>query len=370
MGADSPIKVLHISTPDSWRGGEQQLAYLVLELKELGVEQFIMARKGGKLSSWAQKQGFSVIEFAQKGRHHLKASRTIGKLIRKQRISLIHTHDSGAHTLAYLAALVRGNRTPLVVSRRVDFPVGKSFMSRKKYNHKNVKRILCVSDAIKAITGRTVNNKRVLKTVYSGIDVSRFTFQPTGILRKEFNIPEDYAIVGNVAAIAPHKDYFTFVQTAEQLLKTNTKVRFLIIGDGPMREEIKSYVAQKGLENEVLFTGFRNDIPQILPELDVFLFTSETEGLGTSILDAFACKVPVVTTAAGGIPELVSEAETGYLGEIKNAKQLAEKVQLVLSDKGAAQKVVQGALAKLQLFGTEVTAQKTLQHYRDVLAGH
>jgi len=370
MGADTPIKVLHISTPDTWRGGEQQLAYLLQELRELGVEQFLLARKGGKLSSWAQQEGFSVIEFAKKGRYHLKASRTIGKLIRKQKISLIHTHDSGAHTLAYLAALVRGNRTPLVVSRRVDFPVGKSFMSRKKYNHKNVKRILCVSDAIKAITGRTVNNKRVLKTVYSGIDATRFPHPPTGILRKEFDIPEDYAIVGNVAAIAPHKDYFTFVNAAEELLKTHSKVRFLIIGDGPMREEIKAYVSQKGLNKEILFTGFRNDIPQILPELDVFLFTSETEGLGTSILDAFACKVPVIATAAGGIPELVTEGETGFLAEIKNAKQLAGKVQLVLSNKGAGSKVVQGALAKLQAFSTAATAHKTLQHYREVLAGH
>ncbi|MEM9023922.1 MAG: glycosyltransferase family 4 protein, partial [Bacteroidota bacterium] len=282
--------------------------------------------------------------------------------------SLIHAHDAHAHSLALLAEAVNGRAIPLVVSRRVDFPIRKSRLSRNKYHHPRVHKIICVSKAIERITAAGLDNPGVLTTVHSGIDPERFPQGPvSGKLRQEFGIPSTTPLVGNVAALAPHKDYFTFLDTVRFLQQEGLDARYLIIGDGPQKEEIQRYARDHGLTDVVLFTGFRSDIPEVLPELDLFLITSETEGLGTSILDAFACRVPVVATRAGGIPELVEHESTGLLAPVKAPTELGAAVLRMLGDAALRERVVATASEKLQGFTKDAMAAKTLAVYQEVV---
>jgi len=286
----------------------------------------------------------------------------VRNICNKKEIDIIHAHDSRALTSAILAATLFGDKTPIIVSRRVDFPI----RSKRKYNHKNITKIICVSDAIREITGPDIVNKSVLTTIHSGIDLFRFS---TGgefkRLRTEFNIPPGTPLVGNVAALAPHKDYFTFLDTAGLLVEKGIPARYFIIGEGKLEEQLKDYADDKGLNEHVIFTGFRNDIPEILPELDIFLVTSETEGLSTSILDAIACKVPVVATNAGGIPEIIEHNVTGMLGGIKQPETLADGILTILSNETLREEIVTNASEKLKGFTKETTAEKTLQIYLD-----
>ncbi len=359
-------KILHVSTPRSWRGGEQQLAYLYEELAKKGVEQYILCRKGGELASKGKSKGWNIIECAKRTAIDPFFARKIKSICKQKAIDIIHTHDSHAHSFAVMAATFYGNKTPIVVSRRVDFAVSKS--SIKKYNHKCVKRILCVSEAIKSLTAPDIVDKSVLKTVHSGIDLSRFPHSKGKCtkLRSEFNISSTTPIIGNVAAIAPHKDYFTFVDTVAELVNRGLKAKFFIIGTGPMDAEIKDYVYKKSLNDQIVFTGFRADIPEILPELDIFLITSETEGLGTSVIDAFACKVPVVATKAGGIPELVKHEKTGLLAEVKDAKGLANQVERILTKEVNVNDLIQNQQEILKEFTKTATAEKTLHEYLSI----
>ncbi len=110
-----------------------------------------------------------------------------------------------------------------------------------------------------------------------------------------------------------------------------------------------------------------SDIPKILPELDVFLITSETEGLGTSVIDAFVCEVPVVATKAGGIPELVKHKTTGLLAEVKDAKVLADHINLLFSGSIDLKEITNNQQELLTEFTREVTAEKTLIEYYSIL---
>ncbi len=360
--------VLHVSTAATWRGGEQQLAYLYEELEQLNVSQIIACAKGSAMEKycvdkghehWAVKKGSSVDPgFA----------RQIKQLSRSMEVDLIHTHDSHGHSLAIIAATLFRNPVPIVVSRRVDFPIKNSSFSRFKYNHHRVQKIICVSNAIQAITASGIRDKSILTTVHSGIDTSKFSMAASGKLRKEFQIPSNTLLIGNVAALAPHKDYFTFLHAVKELTMEGINAKFLAIGDGPLKEEIYDYCAKLNLQEHVIFTGFRKDVPEILPELDLFLITSETEGLGTSILDAIACKVPVVATAAGGIPEIIEHERTGMLAKVKDAATLAKWVQQVVQSPELRQTIVNGATQKLQQFTKAATAQKTLAVYEEVLS--
>ena len=360
-------KILHVSTPKSWRGGEQQIAYLYEELAQIGIEQYILCAKGGELAKRGKAKKWNIIESRKRAAIDPFFSFSIKRISRLKNIDIIHVHDSHAHTFAMISSSIWRNNIPIVVSRRVDFPISNS--SIKKYNHKNIKRILCVSDAIKAITATKIVDQSILKTIYSGIDLERFhsVNQPMDVLRTEFNIAANIPLIGNVAAIAPHKDYFTFIDTAEEVIKRGLNAKFIIIGTGPLELEIKEYCLMKGLSDHIIFTGFRSDIPTILPELDLFLITSETEGLGTSVIDAFACRVPVVATRAGGIPELVHHEKTGLLADIKDPVGHANQIELILNSASLQAQIIKGQQEILPLFTKTETAKKTLQEYLAVL---
>lgn len=364
------MKILHVSGAMSWRGGEQQLLYLCEELKLHHVEQLVVCPVGSELYNRLQKTDIEhVITYKKNSGISLFFASALKKIGKKHKVDLMHVHDAHAHTTAFLSAWLLGNKTPIIVSRRVDFPIGKSWFSKLKYNYRSISSIICVSEAIKKIMSVDIKNKNILSVVHSGIDLNRFPFkEKTGKLRPLLNLNEATVIVGNTSAIAPHKDYFTFVDTAAIILIFMPQIHFVIIGNGPLEDKIKDYINQKGLTKNITLTGFRNDVPELLPDFDIFLITSKTEGLGTSVLDAFACNVPVVATNAGGIGEMVENGKTGLLANVGNATQLAENVTMLLKDELLRRKIKEGAAAKLRSFTKEETAKKTLEIYKKILS--
>lgn len=362
------MNVLHISTPRSWRGGEQQLWYLVNELNRMGVGSHIFCANGSPLADRSREAGQPFTTFIKRASLDPNAALQMRRTCLRSDIDLIHAHDSHAHTMACVAASVFGSRVPIVVSRRVDFPI-RGRLSKWKYNHRMVRRILCVSKAICDVMEPAVRDRTMLRVVHSGIDLTRFEARPDGRLRREFGIPAERPIVANVAALAPHKDYRTFVETAAELVRSGSDAMFLAIGgEGGERAMIESLIDTHGLNDRIILTGFREDIPIILPEIDLFLFTSTTEGLGTSLLDAFAAGVPVVATAAGGVPEIVRNGETGLLAPVGDAAGLARRVREVLKHASLREQLVAGARKLVREFSTERTAEKTLDIYRSVLS--
>lgn len=360
--------ILHVSTPDSWRGGEQQLYYLMEELNNKGLQQFLICNQTGELYKRAKAKSWEVIGKKKKSGMDLGFAYQIKHLCKSLSINCIHTHDSQAHTLALLSTVIFKNSTPIIASRRVDFPIGQSIFSRYKYNHPVVAKIICVSDAIQAIMKPSIRQKSKLCTIHSGINLDRFqNIAISSYLREEFAVPNGYQLIGNVSAIAPHKDYFTFVNTAEILIEQGVKVKFFIIGDGPEKEAIVNYVEEKKLQSHIYFTGFLENILPVLKSLDAMLISSKTEGLGTTILDAFACEVPVVATKAGGIPEIVQHQKTGLTAEVGDARKLAQCLTLLLQDETVKSSLVKNAKELLQQFSREHTASKTLKVYRDIV---
>lgn len=356
-------KVLHIATALSWRGGEQQLAYLVQELKDK-IDQIVLCSEGSELAKFCSQNGIDFETQKKSGGFDLAYAGKVKKMCKKLEIDLCHMHDAHAHTFAILAA-VMGNKTPLVLSRRVDFPIKQKWTSKFKYNHPSIKKILCVSEMIKKITASDIQDKSKLHTVYSGVDLSKFS-KRSGKLRRELGIKESTPLIGNTSALADHKDYFTFLKCCKKILEVEPEVQFVVMGDGPLRDKVHQFAKELDLKEKLTFTGYRTDIAEVLADLDVFLITSKTEGLGTSILDAFACQVPVIATNAGGIPELVKDYKTGILCPVKDVEQLSASVLKLLEDSELVEKLKKNAFQKVQQFSKAETARKTLEHYQEV----
>jgi L-malate glycosyltransferase len=361
------MKVLHVSYHKSWRGGEQQISYLVGELHKMGCQQWIYCSENNALENYCQENGIPNYTFSNRLLSRFSNARQLKHICEKHVIDIIHVHDSMSHMMAYLAGL-SGNTVPIILSRRVDFAVRNSPISRKKYNYSGIKKIICVSEKIKHTLEPDIKDKSKLTIVHDGIDLDRFgNTKSTGILRKQYHIPENANIIGNVAALSPIKDYFTFIDTAEILISKKPDLYFFIIGEGKMKKKLQDYIDHKGLTKYFIFTGFRKDIQAIMPELDVFLFTSINEGLGTSILDAFAAGIPVVSTNAGGIPEMVEHNKTGLLADVKDSKTLAEHVLSLLNNESLRNDLVNNAREKVKFFSKQIMAEKTFGYYEEIL---
>jgi len=358
-------RILHISTASTWRGGEQQLSYLIGELKD-STDQHVICAPDSPMAADCERQQIPYTVLVKRSGTDPALAKGVKRVARAHRAQLTHAHDAHGHTAAVLANRLFNMRVPLVISRRVDFPIHSAFSKRFKYQGNSIAQIICVSQAIEDIVANDLGSRDKLCTVHSGIDVDRFSRGKTGLLRKELNLKDDQLIIGNVAAHAPHKDLFTFIRTAKRLLNKRQDLHFVSIGDGPLTGEIRQFAQAEGLENKLRFLGYRDDVAALLPDFDLFLMTSETEGLGTSILDAFAAKVFVISTAAGGIPEMVIDGETGLLAPVADDVQLAAQVGKALSMDRSP--IISAASEKLKGFTKEATATKTLAVYQDLLA--
>ncbi len=363
-----PMRILHVSTPMSWRGGEQQLNYLFKELERNDLQQCVLLRKGSAHEVELQKKGCPYATFSRKGPLNLSLAMTLRRLLLNYDPDLIHTHDAHAHTAAFLAALLFGVKLPIVVHRRVDFPVGRNRFSRWKFDHPCIARVIAVSDAIRRIGMEGVREKRKWVTIYDGID-------PEGVrqrkdpkrIRKELGIDDGTPVIGNVAALADHKDHLTFLRTARAFIDRGNRGIFAIVGEGPERSNVEAERERLDLDEHVHLFGFREDVLELLSGFDLFLISSKTEGLGTSILDAMACGIPVLATNAGGIPEILEEGKNGILRDVGDHEGLAEALLKLLGDEELKDELVKEGKQTAERFSYQRMGEEVLQSYRTVL---
>lgn len=359
------MRVIHLSAEKTWRGGEQQIAYLLEELNRFKVEQLVVCKAGSAFETYCVTNNVPYKSLAFSNQFDLSSSIKLKKIAVEFKADIIHLHSSHAHAIAVWAYYL-GNKTNLVLSRKVDFPISKNVLSKLKYNCPAIKKIICVSNAIKVMMQKDIHDKNKCITIYDGIDISKFETKKSK-LRNEFSIPSNIKIIGSTAAIADHKDYPTFLEAIKQI-NSSINAHYFIIGDGPLRNEIEELVIANNLQHKVTFTGFRTDINELLPELDVFVLSSKTEGLGSSILDAYACKVPVVCTNAGGIPEIVENEVTGLMSRVGDADALAANIIRIVENEELKCKLMENAFERVKSFDKKIMAEQTHSVYRDIIS--
>ncbi|HEX3871647.1 MAG TPA: glycosyltransferase [Pirellulales bacterium] len=180
--------------------------------------------------------------------------------------------------------------------------------------------------------------ERKVFVVPNGVDTRRFSPQePDASLRSNLGLPLGAPIAAIVAALRPEKNHELFLESAALIRKVRRDARFLVIGDGPLREELEARASQLGIGDAVHFLGTRSDIPELLGLTDVLMLTSHMEANPVSVLEALACAKPVVATQVGSLGEVVQDGATGYLVRPGDAKALADRVITLFNDPARAQ---------------------------------
>ncbi len=364
----TPISVVHVSTEKGWRGGEQQVKLITDGLLARGHRVKVMSPPGAALLADREAAGVGGAMPVRFGEWDFAASRLIEQTARDMGAQLIHAQTSHAHTLALRAARRLG--VPLVVSRRVDFPVAINFFSRRKYLDPAV-RYIAISEAVKAVLVQGGVAAEKISVVHSGIDPDRFPKR--GVTRDEelarrWGAAPDVPLLVNAAALTDHKDQSTLLRAAAVLQRNGVPFKMVIAGSGEMEEELKALHRELGLGDVVSFVGYVTDLGMLYPAADIFVISSHLEGLCTSILDAMSVGVPVVATRTGGIPEIVKHEENGLLAPPKDPQALADELRRLIADQSLLENYRRaGRQTVLDGFTNEHMVDGTIATYRKIL---
>lgn len=351
----------HVATASGWRGGEQQVLYLLRGLLRRGLDSVLFTPGESPLARAAGEAGIPVVPFRVRGDLDLAAAWRLRSRL-SSGIAVLHLHTARAHAVGRLAAW--GRTTPrVVVSRRVDFPVKGGPLGRLKYA--GVDRYIAVSHAVsRVLVDGGIPPERV-RVVHSGVDPARFAVpaDPEG-LRRELGIPRNSNLVGFIGALAAHKAPGDLVDALAEMPET---VHGVFAGTGDLEAALRERARPLG--GRIHFLGHREDVPHLMRSIDVFCLPSRMEGLGTSVLDAMAAGVPVVAAAGGGIPEMMEDAVSGLLVEPGRPRALRAALERVLADPALRARLAAGGRERVRSFGADRMADETIRVYQEVLEG-
>ena len=206
------------------------------------------------------------------------------------------------------------------------------------------------------------------ETVYHGADRASIERSATSDgVRRELNIPENALLVGTVANFKLKKGYADLVDAAARVHDVMPEVRFVLVGHGPEEERVRRRVRELGLDETIIFTGYREDAPRITAAFDIFALASHYEGLSIALVDAMTLGKPAVVTDAGGMPEVVENGNQGFVLPIGRPSEFATALISLLQDEGLRSRMGQAARQRSSLFDIRAAVRRTEDIYREVL---
>lgn len=266
-------------------------------------------------------------------------------IIKKEKASIVHSHNTAAFLDSVLATLTLPRRILIHTDHARSFPDKLRYMFAERFAACRASKIVAVSDALKSDLMRyeKIPEKKI-EVILNGIEEAQYA-RPvdTSALRKQY-LPRKFKhVIGLGVVLSEQKGIIHLIRAATEILNVLPDTCFLIAGDGPARLNLEKEIKQLGLDNNFVFLGFRKDIPELLQLLDIYVFPSEWEGLPLSILEAMAAKRCILSTNVGGIPKALADNKNALLIPQKRPDLIAEKVIRLLNDKTLRRRLADSA---------------------------
>lgn len=374
------LKILYVITKLELGGAQKQLLSLISNLDKESFEVFLFtARRGLLLEDALSISGLTLkksrfLERAINPFKDLVALIEIHRFIKENNIDIVHTHSSKAGILGRLAARLAKVKIILHTVHGWSFNDYQPFFLRRIFVWLERKiasfthRIIVVSESDKqnGLNNRIGEEDKYILIRY-GIDYSEFlkSVQPHAV-RQGLGIENGDFLVTTVSCFKPQKSPQDFVRLAFSVSKKVPNVKFLLIGDGALRRRIERLRDKFSLQNKIILSGWRRDIPQILSVSDIFILTSLWEGLPVSVLEAMAASCPVVATNTGGISEVVIDGKTGFLVSCRDIDNMSCKVVALLRDKDLRKEIAFNARRNFE-FRLEDSVRNTQNLYGSLI---
>jgi len=367
------MKVLHLRSGGGLYGAEQVILTLARGLSAAGHEAAVMnlqpqSHGAGGLVDAARTFGLESHAVACESKLDLSAVRALTAYIRGG-VDVVHSHDYKSDCYALLSS--RGSNARLVTTchnwasdklrMRVYKAVNKLLMRR-------FSRIAVVSEALRR------------ELLQSGIRGSKLVNIPNGValedaapgararVRESLGIDADEEVVITVGRLSPEKNHARLLAAARKVAEARPRSRFLIVGAGPLRAGLEAAAKSAGLGARAAFLGERRDVRDLLAAADVFILPSLKEGLPLALLEAMACRKPVIASAVGEIPAIVAHGASGLLIDPSDASALADAIVRVLANPSAAAELAAAGYRRVRDgFSAEAMVRRYLELYREAL---
>ncbi len=359
------MRVVHLDTGATWRGGQQQVYLLHRELVGRGIDSRVLARTGGDLLTRCRDEGLPAETLPGAHPWWPGVLRSVARWGRGA--DLLHAHDAHA---AGLAALVRRWHPTVrfVCHRRVSYPLGRNPLSRWKYRQADAWVAVSVEVA-ETLSGAGVSGEQVA-VIHSGLDIDALRFAAASVAserqRRELNIHAQQRVVGLCGAFSPQKGHRTLVAAACELLRERKDLVFVLVGEGALRTEVAERVHALGLDGSFRFTGYRTDAAALTRIFDVAVVPSiDGEGSSAALKEPMALGVPVVASDLAGNLEVLGGA--GLVFPRGDAGALGTGIGRMLDEEDLRQQSIERGLREVERFRPESVAQATVELYRRVL---
>ena len=356
------MKILHVDTQKGFRGGEQQLLWLVEGLSEFGVESVVACKKEEKLYERCMKKNIAVVSLS--GNQIVDIFKIANA---SKNFDIVHAHAAKSHTVCAFAKAL--NKKRLVYTRRVDYKPKSNIVTDFKY--KKTDKIVAISNFVADVLKSSLKIEGSIDVVYSSTDTmlqDKIDMDEVLHIKSEFN---GFPLIGTAAALSPQKNIPNLINAAGFVLKKYPKAKFVVAGEGKLQKKLSDEINKKGLSGNFKLIGFKNDIENYIKAFDIFVLPSDFEGLGSTLLSAMVLKVPIVATDAGGAREVIIHNKTGILVAKKNSEELAKGIIKLIEDKRLANTLTAEAYRFVtDSFSTRRMAEKYFEIYKNLLNEH
>lgn len=350
------MRILQLNFEKGWRGGERQTLLSMQEFRRAGHDVVLLARRGGELAQRAHDDGFAVHSYAS------VVGLCLFLLRRGRRFDVLHAQT--ANTITWLALCKKWLRRPIVFTRRTAFDLGEQ--ARKTvWKWRQADLFAAISEAAAAEPRRMGLEVAVIP---SAIAAQPFDLAHAQEFAAQFGLA-GRRVLATAAALTREKDPCTLIRAVRGLREQRDDFVFIHLGaEGDAGQAARDLVQELGLQQHYLFAGFQGRVEDLYRLMDVFVLSSRHEALGTSVLDAFLYSVPVVSTNAGGLKEILADGR-GLLCEVGDHRAVAAAIAHMLDDAPLRSSTIDRAYAYvLQHHHPARMAQRYLTEYQRLVA--
>lgn len=367
------MNLLEVCTSRSWGGMEMRTLKVSEAFKELGHSVTLLCHPESSLHNEATKAGIKTVALPFKNGIHLYQILKLSKQLKQNRFDLIHTQFS--RDLRFIIPALRGSKkTPVVLTKRLA-----SFINKKdlfhKYLYERVDLITAISKVIQenVIITCPVDPSKV-EIFYNGINVEKFqtALKLRDERRKEFGIKNE-TVIAIFGRFSPGKGHEEFLEAAKIISTQKKNVKFLVVGaesygEPEYAQSIYKLADSYNLKDELIFAGFREDVPELMGAIDILTVPSHAEAFGNVAIEGMAAGKPVVAANNYGLLEIVTHNNTGLLFEVTNAQSLAEALIKLIDDKELRDKLGKAGLERVkEMFDEKKQIQKLENRFLDLI---
>lgn len=322
------LKIVHVEAGENFYGGARQVAFLVDGLARRGHDNLVVCPDDSLTARRIGELPVRLQTLPMRGDLDLALTPQLLRILRRERPDILHLHSRrGPEILGAIAGRLAG--VPIVYSRRNDHPESR-FITAIKYRLYD--RVVAISSCIGQVLADSGVPHRKIRVVRSAFTADAVTPLSREALRAEFGLPADAVVIAVVAQLIRRKGHAVLLDTLPGLLKIEPRLRVLFFGKGGLHDELATSITARGLNGIVQLAGYREDLPALLPGLDLLVHPAFAEGLGVSLLQASSAGVPIVASRAGGIPEAVHDGVSGLLVPPQDALALEAAIGELLRD--------------------------------------